>query len=345
MTIIPNSTTDHGANRTLCALTYEKNRTQILLTGGKDITKASILNNSAPVDTWAFANGGSWVLQSPATSPPHRHDHALAFSNDDGYTLLHGGLDSIGVRFFNDLWFWNGTTWGQFATSFTPGVNAPNSRFGHEMVSADGYSNVFLFGGIGTTLNNHQEFLQDTWLFSTTTKGWTQITSTNTPPERAHFGGLGWDGYNIWMFGGQGNGNVFLQDLWKINASAQQWSAVSMSGTIPSARFGAAVTWDGYNNALFVQGGYTVNNGLSNETFEITSAGVSTLLSTPTHPIRKYNGSAVFDGGTNTIVLFGGTLLDGSPDGSVFTFNCVTKTWSGAGDFSVAQALGPVSDH
>ena len=56
-------------------------------------------------------------------------------------------------------------------------------------------------------------------------------------------------------------------------------------------------------------------------------------------------GQLVFDGGTNTIVLFGGTLLDGSPDGSVFTFNCITKTWSGAGDFSVAQANGPVSDH
>lgn len=345
MTVIPNTTIDHGANRTLTTLVYEIGRTQILMTGGKDINRSSILSTSAPIDTWAFANGGSWVLASPTTSPSHRYAHAMAYSNDDGYTLVHGGLDNVGVRFFNDLWYYNGTTWGQFATTFTSGVNAPTARFGHEMISADGYNSLFLFGGIGTTLLNHQEYLNDTWLFSTTSKTWTQLTSTNTPPERAYFGGMGYDGYNIWLFGGQGNGNVFLGDLWKMNADLQQWSAVSISGTAPSARFGQAVCWDNYNSVLFVQGGYTVNQGLSNETFNITSGGVSSLVSTPFHPLRKYNASAVFDGGTNTIVLFGGTLLDGSPDGSVFTYNCVTKTWSGAGDFSSAQANGPVSDH
>jgi hypothetical protein len=45
------------------------------------------------------------------------------------------------------------------------------------------------------------------------------------------------------------------------------------------------------------------------------------------------------------VVLFGGTLLDGSPDGSVFTFDAVAGTWSGAGNFSSAAANGPVSDH
>lgn len=345
MTVIPNTTTDYGANRTLAAAVYEIGRTQILMVGGKDINKSSILSTSAPIDTWAFPDAGSWSQLSPATSPHHRYAHALCYSHDDGYTLLHGGLDSIGVQFFNDLWYYNGTTWAQFATSFTIGTTAPTSRFAHEMISADGYNSIFLTSGIGTTKINHQEVLQDTWIFSTTTKTWTQITSTNTPPERAYFGGLGFDGYNIWMGFGMSNGNVFLQDLWKINALAQQWTSVSMSGTIPTARFGSAVCWDGHNNALTVIGGYTVNNGLSNETFQINSSGVSTLLSTTFHPLRKYNGTAVFDSGTNTIVYFGGTLLDGSPDGSVFTFDCVAKTWSGAGDFSSAQANGPISDH
>lgn len=342
---IPNSSTDHSSNRTLTGMVYEIGRTQILMAGGQNIYKSSIFPTSAPIDTWAFLDGGAWVLASPTASPTHRYAHAMAYSHDDGYTLLHGGLDSIGVQFFGDLWYYNGTTWAQFATTFTPGVNSPTARFAHEMISADGYNSLFLFGGLGTTKLSHLQVLNDTWQFSTTSKSWTQLTTTNIPPERAYYGGLGYDGYNVWMFGGLGNGNVLLNDLWSLNALGQQWNATLMSGTIPSQRQGAAVCWDGYNSVLTVIGGYTVNNGLSNETFQINSSGVSTLLSTPFHPLRKYNGSAVFDGGTNTIVLFGGTLLDGSPDGSVFTFNCITKTWSGAGDFSVAQANGPVSDH
>lgn len=343
MAIIPNSSTDHNSNRTLCGMTYEKNRTQILMTGGKDINKSSILSTAAGLDTWAFANGGSWALSAPTASPFHRYAHAMTFSNDDGYSFIHGGLDSIGVQFSGDLWFYNGTTWAQFATAFTPGSNAPQVRYAHTMVSADGYNNLFLFGGIGTTLIDRLFWLNDTWTFSTTTKSWTQLTSTNNPPVRGYHG-MGFDGYNMWVFGGESNG-TFLNDVWKMNALGKQWSQVSTTGTAPISRKGAAVCWDGFNNRLMVVGGYTNNYGLSNETWTLSTAGAWTLQSTPFHPIRKWGASMVFNSGNNTIVLFGGTLADGSPDGSVFTYTCATGIWTGAGDFSAGAANGPVSSY
>ena len=131
---IPNSSTDHSSNRTLTGMVYEIGRTQILMAGGQNIYKSSIFPTSAPIDTWAFLDGGAWVLASPTASPTHRYAHAMAYSHDDGYTLLHGGLDSIGVQFFGDLWYYNGTTWAQFATTFTPGVNSPTARFAHDMI-------------------------------------------------------------------------------------------------------------------------------------------------------------------------------------------------------------------
>ena len=345
MTVIPSTATDFSGSRTLCGMVYESGRTQILMTGGKDINKSSILPNSAPIDTWSSTTGATWSSLSPTASPSHRYAHAMAYSSDDGYSFIHGGLDPIGVQFFGEpMWFYNGTTWAQFTGTFTPGTFAPTARFGHTMISADGYSKLIMFGGIGTTTLNHMETLSDTWTFSTTSKTWTSISSTNNPPARVYHG-TGFDGYNAYVFGGQGNGNKLLGDMWKINALGLQWSSPTLTGTIPSARKGAAVCWDGFNNALTVIGGYTVNNGLSNETFQITSAGVSTLVSTAFHPMRKYGGTAVFNSSTNKIILFGGTLLDGTPDGSVFTFDCATKVWSGAGYFSSGAANGPVSDH
>jgi len=343
MAIIPNSTTDHSSNRAGQGMVYEIGRTQILMTGGKDITKSSILATSAPIDTWHSTNDGTtWSQLSPTASPSHRFFHAMAYSNDDGYSFIHGGLDSIGVQFTGDLWYFNNTTWAQFATTFTPQVNAPSSRFAHEMISLDGYNGLVLFGGIGTTLINHQEYLQDTWLFSTSTKLWTQITSTFVPPARAYFG-MAFDGYNAIITGGEQNGQ-YLSDMWKFNASSHQWTSVAQGSTIPSARKGHSLVWDNFNKQLILFGGSTVNYGLSNETWAFKN-GAWSLLTTATHPTRRYNASMVFDSGNNTIVLMGGTGLDGAPLGDVATFNCTTQTWSIAGDYQSAQTTGPVSDH
>lgn len=338
---IPNSTTDHSSNRTLAGMAYDKTHTKTILVGGKKIDGTSF------GDTWAIANGGSWSQLSPAVSLQARFDFAMAYSNDDGYILASGGIDNTTNKMFSDTWFWNNSTWTQFS-SLTPFSTQPSQRYGHEMISLDGYSNFLMFGGIGSNLIARYALLSETWLFSTSTKVWAQLTSSaNTPPERAHFG-IGFDGYFAWITMGEGNGNVLFNDVWKINALQQQWNQVQTSGTIPTARKGAAVCWDGHNNRLFSFGGYTytgANGGLSNETFVLSTTGVWSLLSTPTHPTRRYNASMVFDSGTNKIIMVGGIGLDGAPLGDQWVFDCVAGTWAGSGDFQSAQTTGPVSDH
>ncbi len=333
---IPNSATDHSSNRTLTGMAYDITNTKIVVFGGKKVDGTSFS------DTWTITDAGSWTQANPAASPTPRYAHAMAYSHDDGYTLVFGGKDDSENVMYSDTWFWNNTTWQKFS-SLTPYTTEPSQRFAASMVSFDGYNNVMLFGGIGSTLINRYEYLSDSWLFSTTTKTWSVITSANNPPDRAYTG-IAFDGYNAYVGFGEQDGQ-FLQDLWKINALGKQWNAVSLSGTKPSARKGAAMCWDGHNNNIFVFGGYSVSLGLSNETFTISSAGVCSLLSTPTHPTRRFNASAVYDSGTGKITLFGGTGLDGAPLGDQWIFDCTAKTWSGTGDFIIQQTTGPVSDH
>lgn len=326
--IIPNSTTNHEANRDSSAMVYDTSRTQLFFYGGKN-------NSTVFKHTWAQVNAGSWLQKSPATSPIPVYQHALAYYGTDGYTYLHGGADT--TTFYNSMYKWDGLTW----TKLAPAGTLPSQRFAHEMV-ADGYGHLVMFGGIGTDLINRQNYLQDTFQYSA--GAWTKITSTNVPPARAYHS-LTYNGSTVILYGGECRGQ-YLTDMWSIN-NTNQWSLIAQVGTLPMARKGAAVVYDSHNNLLFMFGGLCVDGHVSNQTYTYSfGTNTWTLVSTPTHPTRRYNTAIAFDSGTNTIVMFGGRG-DGVGSyqdtlGDVWTYDCVANTWSGVGDFEAAQSTGPV---
>lgn len=349
MAIIPNSTVDHSTNREGAALVYDTSRTELVYFGGKAVS-------SIFADTWTQVDAGSWtqqlatVVSGSVSSPGLRFNHTMAYQPTVAQTVLFGGINNY--QMMNDTWVWT-TAWTQVTYS-TPylSVNAPTPRYGHEMIG-DGYSggNVILFGGIGqspmgTGKSDNFQFLQDTWVFSSSNV-WTQTTSAITPPVRA-FHAMAYNTSNVIMWGGQNSDGAFLNDMWSYTDTTTQWAAVSQGSTIPSARMGHAMTYDGYNSRLFLFGGLTQSYGtlgLSCQTW-VFSGGAWTLLSTPTHPTARWNAQMQYDSGTKKITLIGGrgNGVGSYSDvlGDVWTFDCVAGTWSGAGDFSAAQSTAPV---
>jgi hypothetical protein len=104
-------------------------------------------------DTWTW-NGLTWTQQSPATSPPGRTEHSLAYDAGLGQVIVHGGYFDPGNG-LTDTWAWSGRKWTQLNLS-----NEPGGRWGSGMDFDPLSDGLLLFGGEVTG----DPFTNQTWL-------------------------------------------------------------------------------------------------------------------------------------------------------------------------------------
>jgi len=195
-------------------------------------------------------------------------------------------------------WAWESgsITAGQAGIYGTKGTasasNAPGSRELAQAWFSSG--SAWLFGGSGYDAARSGGYLNDLWKYSPTSREWTWVSGSNSVSQRGSYGALGipapanvpgarsgpasWVDANgaLWLFGGRGHdegGNIgYLNDLWKFDAAALQWTWISGSnaddrpglygtkGTpstanIPGGRLGA-VAWLDANGNVWLFGGY-----------------------------------------------------------------------------------------
>jgi N-acetylneuraminic acid mutarotase len=231
----------------------------------------------------------------------------------------------------NDLWKFNVTTkeWTwmggsdhiyQTATYGTIGTgsssNIPGARaFGQAWKDIAG--NMWLFGGTGITTNSLTlGKLNDLWKYDPVNNEWTWVNGSNLLDQPGTYGTLGTAGAlntpggressrgwvdangNFWLFGGTGydvasTSTGKLNDLWKYNASANQWTWLNGSNVIdqagvygtqtvptatnfPGSREASATWIDGVGNCWLFGGlGFatsTVNTGSLNDLWKYNTA-------------------------------------------------------------------------
>src|SRR5262249_52840324 len=120
-------------------------------------------------DTWEW-DGVNWLQRAPASSPPARLQHALAFDIRRGRTVLFGGISSSAM--LADTWEWDGTNW----LCLTP-AQSPTARADHTLAFDFLRGQTVLFGGtVGSAL------LGDTWEWDGT--NWAQRLPAASPPPR-----------------------------------------------------------------------------------------------------------------------------------------------------------------
>ena len=111
-------------------------------------------------DTWAY-NGVDWVEQQPATFPPARADHGLAFDPILKAVVLFGGLagscEDCGEGRLNDTWLWGGHNWVAVQTARTA-KPASGTSFVYDRT----IGGMLLFGGweSPSTFTNGTWFLE-----------------------------------------------------------------------------------------------------------------------------------------------------------------------------------------
>jgi N-acetylneuraminic acid mutarotase len=240
-----------------------------------------------------------------------------------GYFWIFGGhgydtKSDLGL--LNDLWTYSpsGNTWnlargselvnqyGVYGQKGSAGpTNTPGSRSG-QTGCFDKNSNFWVFGGKGYAGTGSSGGLNDLWELPHARPPWDWVSGSNATRAGASYGTIGvaasgnTPGYrtssssavdgsgNIWIFGGlgeDGNGDtaVDLNDLWKYNPVAKQWTwmaggkvgkgapVYTSSGGDPGAREGASSWFDAAGN-YWLFGGFDSTYGYFNDLWEFTPA-------------------------------------------------------------------------
>lgn len=88
------------------SMAYDPIRDEIIMFGGRSVSNV-ILD-----DTWAWSGAGTpnWTAKSPATVPPERENHGMAWDPFLEKVVMYGG-SSIGDAYLDDTWAWDGTDW------------------------------------------------------------------------------------------------------------------------------------------------------------------------------------------------------------------------------------------
>ncbi|MBI1851378.1 MAG: IPT/TIG domain-containing protein [Planctomycetes bacterium] len=250
----------------------------------------------------------TWSPLSPATSPPVRQSHSMAFDSTRGRVVVFGGFDGMG-GYLNDTWEWDGTNWMQM----TP-ATSPSARSGAAMEFDAATGRTVLFGGA-----DGAGLMADTWDWDGTT--WTPHAPASSPSARASHA-MAYDSarQQILLFGG-GDGTNVLSDTWAWNGS--NWLSLSPA-TTPMARGGHAMAYDSVRDRVVLVGGVgvcTFTCPYSHETWEWDGTDWSQLSPVNTPFARDQFGIA-YDSRRGQTVIFGGNFCA--------SFGCFSRddTWS-----------------
>ena len=127
-------------------------------------------------------------------------------------------------------------------------TNKPGAREGCDMSWTDASGNLWLFGDYGYNASS-QGYLNELWKYDPIANQWTWVNGNNTLNNSATYGTLGvaastnnpggrhvsetWtdNSGNLWLFGGTSSSGGNLNDLWKYNIAANQWTWMSGDNT------------------------------------------------------------------------------------------------------------------
>ena len=150
------------------ALTYDSINAKVVLFGGRTRVGGWHPTN----ETWLYdVSENTWTKREPATSPPPRRLHDLAYDPVNNKVVLFGGYNES--SYLNDTWVYDvdKNEWTEINTTSDPPLKGY-----HSMVWDRDINRVVLYGGY--------PYDSKVWLFNTFTNTWTSISYGENPPVR-----------------------------------------------------------------------------------------------------------------------------------------------------------------
>jgi hypothetical protein len=179
---------------------------------------------------------------------------SASWVDENGNFWLYAGIKD--GAYFNDLWEYDFSLkqWAWISGDSTAGVEGVYGIKGQSSKSnkpggrsslahwQDSDGNFWIFGGNGLASDFFAGFLNDVWMFNTSSLEWTWISGANVSNPTAVYGneneespenapaGISysafWKDYegNFWTFGGASSSVFIFNGIWKYNVSTNMWS-------------------------------------------------------------------------------------------------------------------------
>ena len=203
--------------------------------------------------TLACAIPAQWSDTSPASSPPGRVSHAMAFDSVRNEVVVFGGA-GVGGPWVGDTWTYDGTSWTQKIREV-----APTARGDHRMVFDSTRGVTVLYGGADAFVSDQ------TWEWNGTS--WNRIITFASAGARMNHM-LAYDSVRqrVVMFGGLTSNQTFTptDDTWEYDGIS--WNQV-MPANSPPRREHAAMCYHAGIGKVVLYGGLDANIGLYGDTW------------------------------------------------------------------------------
>jgi hypothetical protein len=278
------------------------------------------------VNNWATIGVPQQLPRAPV--PTARFGSSLAYNQTGEYVLLFGGCQSTGIgscgpltnqadtwEFVNGTWRWICTNCGPSAR-WDAGLafDAQKNYF----LLVDGCSALSSVCSSSTTLNSSWKFGAGAWTHLANppfpARGDASMTYDANPSDNL-----------VILFGGIGCGTV-CGDSWRYSGTS--WTAVTTPAP-PRARYGAAIAYDALltDKKVVLYGGRDDSGYIEKDTWTYTAAtgwvNVTAIVLGYVVP-ALYDSTMTYDALDGYIVMYGGAVLGGIPDGSAFYFAGIT---------------------
>ena len=286
------------------AAVYYPNNGTVVMFGGSASGGGGIGSSQVGTSqTWIF-NGTYWNQAFPATVPPARYAHALAYDSQTGTVIMFGGNNGVvPTSLLNDTYSWNGTNW----TLINPSTK-PSARAWHAMAQ-DPDIGVVMFGGFDGT-----NYLSNTYRYSS--GNWVLLSPVNHPTARAAHA-MAYDSFEqatpapytgtVILFGGNAAGTI-VNDTWIW--SGTNWYNPTV-GTAPGSRNFHAMGYDVTTDQIIMFGGISGGVPVTDTTWRWGGGSDNNhlqwqkLTESASNPSARY-GSVMAWAGLGPMIMYGG---------------------------------------
>lgn len=238
----------------------------------------------------------NWRQIQPATTPPARYNHAVAYDEARQRVVLYGGQEQQTGSLLTDTWEWDGTDWSLSATSGLQGHGFAELFYDSQMHHVIGLDD-FIWQWDGTT--------------------WTRV-ATVTSPRLLAAASYDSDRSRYVVFGGIDSSAV-TNDAW-------EWNRVSWvqrtGGPSPGPRYGQISAYDAVRKVTVVFGGVKSLSSLQfwGDTWTWDGTSWSERFGA-TAPASRAFHTMVYDSDHALVLVIGGMSSTGSALSDVWAWN------------------------
>jgi N-acetylneuraminic acid mutarotase len=203
--------------------------------------------------------------------------------------------------------------------------NHPSKRIYHSMLYHSKTNLVLLFGG--QSRPRWGSDLKDIWSFDVKNNVWKEegvyMANPGTEKGLAHSPAYDAESDRIIVLNSEG-------ETWSFDFKIQNWEKMNPEKS-PSARAGQKTCYDSESDRIIIFGGFkgtNANDPIYNDTWSYDYNTDTWTLMKPENPpgIRMYHVMA-YDSVSDRVILWGGRVLKGVVDNSIWAYDFNSDTW------------------